>query len=144
MGTEPTARPADQRPFPAVVDPDYNDHMEALATGRVVVTRCRGCGQVEWPPRPTCRGCRGHDFAPHEVEGVGVVHTFSVVHRAFHPWFSDKTPYGVAIVEVADGVRLTGFYAGSVQTLRCGLAVRGRGEMVGGAPALLWSPEEHE
>ncbi|WP_376707648.1 Zn-ribbon domain-containing OB-fold protein [Nocardioides alcanivorans] len=71
--------------------------------GSVVVRRCRACDTVQWPPRPTCGTCHQTAFASHPVDPVGTVHTFSVVHRAFHPWFADRLPYGVAVVDVSGG-----------------------------------------
>lgn len=130
------------RPFPDPVAPEYADHVGGLAEGSVVVRRCRDCAAVQWPPRPTCAACRGTRYEPYSVAAEGEVYTFSVVRRAFHPWFADRIPYGVAVVQLAEGVRLAGLYDGPVDTLGCGRRVIGRGVDLGGAPALVWSPEE--
>jgi uncharacterized protein len=129
------------RPFPAVVADPYAGHVDGLRRGAVVVRRCTGCGATQWPPRPLCAHCHGVAFDDLELDPRGEVHTFTVVHRAFHPWFAGRTPYAVAIVDLADGVRLTGFYDGDPVTVACGTHVAGTVEERGGAPALVWVPE---
>lgn len=128
-----------RRPFPERIDPAYEEHFAALGVGELVVRRCAGCARVQWPPRPTCGSCQGDRFLRHAVVPRGEVYTFTVVRRAFHPWFLERLPYAVAVVELDDGLRLTGLFDGDVDALRCGLLVVGRGERLGGAPALIWS-----
>jgi uncharacterized OB-fold protein len=131
---------ADLRPFPDPVEPEYADHFAALAEGVVQVRRCTACRTLQWPPRATCAECGHGGFEGWAVEPAGEVYTFTVVHRGFHPWFAERLPYAVAVVQLADGLRLTGLYDGPLDDLRCGLPVAGRAEAVGGAPALLWTP----
>jgi uncharacterized protein len=123
------------RPFPGEIHPLFRDFVDAQGAGRLVVRRCTGCEHVQWPPREFCGRCRGTEFTPHEVEPSGVVYTFTVVHRAFHPWFADRVPYGVAVVELGDGIRLTGLFE-PVDQLACGVAVRGQVD----ADGLMWTP----
>jgi uncharacterized protein len=130
------------RPFPVEIGPEYVEHVEGLRRGELVVRRCRGCSTVQWPPRAVCGRCRGVDFAGRLVDPIGQVHTFTVVHRAFHPWFAEHTPYAVAVVDLAEGIRMTGFYDGDHSVLACGLPVVGRVEDRGGAPAVVWSSIE--
>lgn len=129
------------RPFPAVVAAELAGHVEGLRRGALVVRRCGACGATQWPPRPLCAHCHGVSFDDHELEPRGEVYTFTIVRRAFHPWFTERTPYGVAVVDVADGVRLTGFYDGDLDALECGTAVIATVEERGGAPAIAWTPE---
>jgi uncharacterized OB-fold protein len=127
------------RPFPSEVHPLFREFVAGLDRGVLVVGRCAGCGRVQWPPRSLCGSCRGGDFEPYEIEPAGTVYTFTVVHRAFHPWFAERVPYGVAVVDVADSLRLTGLFE-PVDALRCGLDVRGEVREFGGQPGLLWTP----
>ncbi len=129
-----------RRPFPEVVAPAYAEHVDGLRAGELVVRACAECGEVQWPPRALCPSCRGTSFAARPLERTGEVYTFTVVHRAFHPWFGDRVPYGVAVVDVTDapGVRLAGLYDGPVEGLRCGLPVEGSVEKLGGAPGIVW------
>lgn len=142
MVTDEAVRPGDvPRPFPATVESEYADHFAGLIAGELRVRECATCSAVQWPPRATCAGCDSTEFRGHVLPWHGEVHTFTVVRRAFHPWFADRVPYGVAVVDVADGVRMAGLFDGPVDQLSCGLRVVGRGAELSGSPALVWSPE---
>ncbi len=97
--------PSFPRPLPSL-EGDAARYWEALAAGRIELPRCRACARLIFYPRPFCSACHSTDVAWEEIAGAGRVYTFSVVHRATHPWFMDKTPYVYAIVELEAGVRL--------------------------------------
>ncbi len=65
-----------------------------------MILRCDHCGYyVHWP-RPLCKRCRSFELTPAEVSGLGVLYTYSVGMQAFHPWFEDRIPYLLAVVEL--------------------------------------------
>lgn len=97
--------PGFPRPLPAL-DGDAARYWAALAQGRIELPRCRACSRLIFYPRPFCPRCHSTDVAWEQISGAGRVYTFSVVHRATHPWFLDKTPYVYAVVELDAGVRL--------------------------------------
>jgi uncharacterized protein len=76
---------------------------------------CASCGRHQWPPRPTCRSC----LAPHpewrEVEGIGVVFSWTTVHLTSLPAYSTRTPYAVVLAELphADNARVLAAFGGS-------------------------------
>jgi uncharacterized OB-fold protein len=75
--------------------------------GRLLITRCRGCGHFFHPPGPVCWRCRSTDVAPEPVSGRATVVTYTINRQPWIPGFDP--PYVVAIVELADepDVRLT-------------------------------------
>jgi uncharacterized OB-fold protein len=97
--------PSFPRPLPRV-EGDAAPFWKALAAHRIELPRCTACGTLIFYPRTFCTRCHSRDVRWEEISGVGRVYTFSVVHRATHPWFMDKTPYVYAIVELEAGVRL--------------------------------------
>jgi uncharacterized OB-fold protein len=42
-----------------------------------------------------------------EASGRGRVHSWTVAHHPFHPGFKEELPYIVAIVDLAEGVRMS-------------------------------------
>ncbi|MFP3871773.1 MAG: Zn-ribbon domain-containing OB-fold protein [Candidatus Aenigmatarchaeota archaeon] len=73
-------------------------------------SRCKNCGVIYFPPRKICPECRRESFQnmeEYELEGKGEVVTFTEIHEP-HPEFEMLTPYIMAIVEMEEGVRLTG------------------------------------
>jgi uncharacterized protein len=127
------------RPYPEPVAAAFADFLSGLARRELTVRRCAACGALQWPPRLRCAGCGGPEFGPAVLPGRGLVHTFTVCHRAFDPWFAARVPYAIAVVEVGDGIRLTGNYLGaSPDDLRCGLPVRAQYEQAGARGFLGW------
>jgi len=71
---------------------------------------CENCGKVYFPPRDVCPVCRRESYGKmkeRELEGTGEVVTYTKVHEP-HPEFKMISPYIIAIVEMDEGVRLTG------------------------------------
>jgi uncharacterized OB-fold protein len=78
---------------------------EAALRHELLLQRCLDCGTFYEPPVEGCWSC--HKPVPRiewaRVSGRGVVHTFNVYHRAYHPWFADRVPYNTAIIELEEG-----------------------------------------
>jgi uncharacterized protein len=129
------------RPFPEPVSPMFADYLDGLERGVLVVRECAACAARQWPPRALCARCRGAEFRPAVIADHGVVHTFTVVHRGFDPWFADRVPYGIVVADLGDGIRMLGNYLGAdLGALACGLPVRARYERSGGHAFLGWVP----
>jgi uncharacterized OB-fold protein len=131
------------RPYPVQVAAAFADFFSGLTRRELTVRKCYACGTIQWPPRVLCSRCRGDEFSAIVLPDRGVVHTFTVCYRAFDPWFAARTPYAIAVVEIADGIRLTGNYlAADPSGLACGLPVLAQCEVVGGRAFLGWVPTE--
>ena len=76
---------------------------------KLMILRCQGCGHFIHYPRPVCNRCLSTDLAPEEVSGQATLYAYTVTMQAFHPYYVDKLPYTVAVVELAEqpGLRLT-------------------------------------
>lgn len=75
----------------------------------LVGTRCGSCGTVDFPPRTVCPSCGRKSIGRMEkmpVSGRGTVVSYTVVHQPARG-FEALKPYVLAIVELADGARLT-------------------------------------
>jgi uncharacterized OB-fold protein len=81
-------------------------YWEAAAGAQLVVAHCEECGAVENYARPFCSRCLSENVAWRPVAGTGLVYTYTVVRRAPHPFFGDRIPYVLAIVELDGGARL--------------------------------------
>ncbi|MBI4695718.1 MAG: OB-fold domain-containing protein [Gammaproteobacteria bacterium] len=94
-----------ERPL-APPNPDAAPYWDGLREGRLMLQSCVSCGTVRHYPRPLCAEC--HSF---EVEWLpsccmGRVHSWTVIHHAFHPAFEDELPYCLVTVDLAEGVRV--------------------------------------
>lgn len=72
---------------------------------RLEAARCTGCGEVLYPPRLVCPQCGGRDFTTEVLPRDGKVVTYTVI-RVPPAGFTEQTPLPIALVELANGVRL--------------------------------------
>ena len=81
---------------------------DATAEQRFMIQRCPSCRQAQFYPRPTCTTCASTTLDWEPASGAATLHTFTVARRATHPAFDGTEPYVIAIVELAEGPRVTG------------------------------------
>jgi uncharacterized OB-fold protein len=93
------------RPLP-IPDPRTAPYWEATRNDTLSLPRCTACGHYQFYPRPICNQCQSRDFAWTPCSGKGMVHSFTVVHRAPSPAFADMVPYVVANIRLAEGAHL--------------------------------------
>ena len=76
---------------------------------QLLILRCQRCGHYVHYPRPICNRCRSLDLAPEEVSGRATLYSWTSVMQAFHPYFVERIPYVLAVVELVEepGLRLT-------------------------------------
>lgn len=77
----------------------------SLQRGCLETTQCLGCQRISFPPAPTCRGCGGRESEWVELSGRGTLYSCTTIHAA-PALFSAQVPYQVAIVDLAEGIRL--------------------------------------
>ena len=103
-------RPAPAAPArpPAVIRPAVSRDTEffwaGTARGELRIQRCGGCGELRHPPGPMCPSC-GETKPEYVVaSGQGEVYSYVVHH---HPPVPGRSlPFVVALVELAEGVRM--------------------------------------
>ena len=87
--------------------------------------RCDACGAWVHYPRRRCPVCLSDRLAFHDVTGDATVYTFTVAHQPTAPMFADEVPQVLAVVELAEGVRMTTtLVAVEPGTVEVGMAVR--------------------
>jgi len=63
---------------------------------------CPDCKTFIHYPEPLCPGCLGSTLAPRQLSGRGTVYTFTVTDQAFHPFWADRLPYTLVVVELEE------------------------------------------
>lgn len=118
-----TQEEALRKPMP-VPDADTAAFWQGLAEGRLLLQHCADCGHVQYYQQGSCRECGSGRLEHRAASGRGVVHSFSVVHRAPGPAFRNDTPYAVLLVELAEGPRMiSSLVEGDPADVRIGMAV---------------------
>ncbi|GEK79107.1 Zn-ribbon domain-containing OB-fold protein [Agrococcus baldri] len=132
------------RASPDLGDPLYAPHFAGLEEGEFRVQRWESDGALEWPPHVMHGADQTESYGWQAIPLTGVVYSYAVCYRAFHPWFALRVPYAIVVVDTDAGVRVLGnCFDPSVERLECGQ--RMRGELVraeSGIPGVVWRPAE--
>lgn len=87
---------------------------DRLKDGRLMGSRCRGCGHRTFPPRADCPQCLSGDFEFVEISGRGRLHTFTRI-AAAPSGFEDMVPYTIGVVDLEDGGRCLAWFGPTVR-----------------------------
>jgi uncharacterized OB-fold protein len=105
-----TTRPVTTRPMTTrpVAEPTAlgQAYQQALVDGRLIFQRCSVCRNAWLPPRDECPRCLADQWAWEEASGRATLVSWVTYHTAYHPFFADKLPYLVAVIELEEGPRL--------------------------------------
>ena len=85
-------------------DPITAPFWAAARDKRLLVQRCRGCGQHQFYPRNFCLACQSSDVEWVAAKGTGIVYSMTVSHIQVLPEL--PPPYIVALIQLAEGPRL--------------------------------------
>lgn len=78
-----------------------------LAEGRVRVQRCLDCGGWVFYPRSHCSHCLSDRLEWRDVSGAATLYSFTITRQPTAPFFADEVPQRLAVVELAEGIRMT-------------------------------------
>lgn len=86
---------------------DTLEFWEAARQERLLIRHCGDCGTYSYYPRPFCPDCWSERVVWHQACGEATLYSWSVVYRNDQPPFRDRVPYVAAVVELAEGPRMT-------------------------------------
>lgn len=89
------------------VDDDSRPYFAALARGEFVLQWLPRSGFQHYP-RPAALYAADNQPVWKPAAGIGNVHTFTIVRQHGIPYFKERIPYVVAIIELPEGVRMMG------------------------------------
>ncbi|MEE4298534.1 MAG: OB-fold domain-containing protein [Pseudomonadales bacterium] len=127
-------------PLP-VPTPTSRPFWDGLAEGVVRLQRCTACGGWVFYPRSRCSHCLADALEWHAVSGAATLYSWTVCERAPAPQFASWTPYVLAVVELAEGVRMTTLLeTDDAGALRAGMDLRPVFADLGGVTQLRYAP----
>ncbi|WP_267246289.1 bifunctional MaoC family dehydratase N-terminal/OB-fold nucleic acid binding domain-containing protein [Streptomyces sp. PR69] len=111
-----------RRPRP-VINRDNAGFWDGVAGHTLLIQRCRSCRTLRFPWLPGCNGCGSEQWDTVEASGAGTVYSYVVMHHPPFPAFDP--PYAVALIELAEGVRIVSNVIGvPADQVRIGMSVR--------------------
>lgn len=87
-------------------------YWEGLKAGKLMVQKCKGCGQHQFGPEWICHNCNSFDLDWVQVEGKGRIYSWERAWHPVHPALRalEGEPYITVLVELphADNIRMIG------------------------------------
>ncbi|MFI8963173.1 bifunctional MaoC family dehydratase N-terminal/OB-fold nucleic acid binding domain-containing protein [Streptomyces sp. NPDC053493] len=121
-GQLPEAGAKPKRPRP-VINRDNAGFWAGVAEHRLLIQRCADCATLRFPWLPGCNACGSRAWDTVDAGGEGTVYSYVVMHHPPFPAFDP--PYAVALVELAEGVRMISNVVGvPYDKVRIGMPVR--------------------
>lgn len=106
--------------------PEAAPFWEACRRHQLVLPYCTPCQRFFFYPRILCPGCGSRDISWRPSAGRGELYSFCIQYQSRLPGFAGATPFITAIIELAEGPRLTSFLVGvppDAGSIRCGMPV---------------------
>ncbi len=109
---------SNNKPMPVVTEISA-PFWEGLKARRLLIQQCNACSHWVFYPRRHCPLCLAHDLSWREVQGQATLYSYTLTRIPTLPDFADEMPQKLAVVELAEGVRintnLVGLEEGQIQ-----------------------------
>jgi len=126
-----------QRPMPEIT-PMTEPFWSAARRRELVVQRCDGCGTLRFPPEVACYACGSRRAAWTPVSGRATLYSWTAAHPPLLPYFADRAPWPVALVQLAEGPRMFTNLAGiAVEEYAIGMELQAGFEDIDGETTLV-------
>jgi len=102
--------------------PTSRPFWDAAKRHELLLQRCGACSKFIYYPRPRCPHCFSDRLSWEQCSGRGTLYSYTVVRRAASRAFADA-PYVLAIVELAEGPRMTTNIVAPPEQLRVDMPV---------------------
>ncbi len=99
------------RPLPEVT-PLTQPFWSAAKARRLVVQRCDDCGTLRFPPEHGCYACGSLRSSWVPVSGRATLWSWTLCHPPLLPYFAERAPWPVAVVQLEEGPRMVTDLAG--------------------------------
>jgi uncharacterized protein len=97
------------------------EFFDAAAAGHLLIKQCDECARALAPEASVCTACAGPALHWLPAAGNGTLVTWTTVHKAPNPAYTDRVPYVVGVVELTEGPWLYGRI--DTETLTAGMAL---------------------
>jgi len=86
---------------------DFRTYSNALKENKLLGLKCLSCGNITCPPKLVCHECTSTDLEVVELNGTGIIKTFTTTYVA--PKGREvEAPYTIVIVKLDEGPWITG------------------------------------
>jgi uncharacterized OB-fold protein len=120
-----TTAPADPVPIKPAISEINKPFWDGCRAHRLLAQQCTQCRERRYPAAAVCPSCLATGYEWCELSGRGELFSYIIVHRGYHPYWAQRVPYNVALVELEEGLRMFSNIVGtSNEKLRVGQKVK--------------------
>ncbi len=95
-----------ERPLPEITELT-EPFWTAAKAHRLEVQRCDDCDTYRFPPEYGCAACSSTNYTWTELSGRAELYTWTAVYPPLLPYFAERAPWPLAVVQLEEGPRLT-------------------------------------
>lgn len=108
-------------PFSPLIYEDVKSFWNGCGQHLLKYEKCSSCGHIRWPASLICPKCHSRAYTLVESKGKGVIYSYVVFRKVFHPFLEEKVPYVVATVTLNEGpIILTNIVNCDIDKVYCG------------------------
>ncbi len=93
------------RPLPEIT-PLSTPFWSAAKDRLLVLQQCDECGDVRFPPEVACPACGSQRHKWAAMSGKAALFSWTVAHPPLLPFFAERAPWPVAVVQLEEGPRM--------------------------------------
>lgn len=98
---------------------------QALKENQLKIQQCNNCDGWIFFPRNHCSHCLSHDIEWKQVSGEGKLYSYTLTRIPTMPEFNDEMPQALAVIELAQGVRINTTLTGvAEEDIKVGMPVK--------------------
>ena len=90
-----------------VIDAESAPFWTATKERKFLIRHCNACRRTHFYPRYACPYCWSDNCEWRAAAGAGRIYSYTVIHQADTPPFTEMVPYIVGLVDLPEGVRVT-------------------------------------
>jgi uncharacterized OB-fold protein len=93
------------KPLPRITD-DNRQYWEYCKNHELRMQKCFQCAYIRFPCSILCPKCHSMEAQWVKLSGKGVIYSYVIYRRAYHPAYQNDIPYVVAIIQLIEGPRM--------------------------------------
>jgi uncharacterized OB-fold protein len=94
-----------ERPLPEIT-PLTEPFWRGAQERRLMVQRCNDCSDYRFPPEIYCLACGSENGEWVQASGRATLYSWTVGHPPMLPYFMERAPWPVAVVQLEEGPRM--------------------------------------
>lgn len=106
------------------INEDNKEFWDYISKGDFRMQQCSSCNEFRYPPSRICPNCSSEQYLWEAISGKGEVFTWTILNKAYHPFYENKVPYNIAVIKLDEGVHFLSNVECDPKQLKIGMRVK--------------------